>query len=144
MTPDVNVLVAAFHRDHAHHRVARRWLTGAQRACLGGQRLRLLPMVCTSFVRIVTHGKVFSRPASAAAATAFVDALLRTPGCDWVPLGPEWPGFARLCGARQLGGNAVQDVWIAMAARQHACHLVTFDRAFADLLDRHEFTLLTP
>ena len=34
--------------------------------------------------------------------------------------------------------------WIAMAARRHTAHLVTFDRDFARLLDRHEYTLLKP
>lgn len=63
MTPGVNVLVAAFHRDHAHHDNARAWLDAALQACLSGGRLRLLPMVRTSLVRIVTHAKVFTRPA---------------------------------------------------------------------------------
>lgn len=144
LTPDVNVLVAAFHQDHVHHRMARRWLIDSLAACARGERLHLLPMASTSFVRIVTHGKVFSQPATAAQATAFIDALLRVPGCDWLTLGSEWPAFARLCSANQLAGNAVQDAWIAMAVRQHACHLVTFDRDFAGLLDPREFTLLTP
>ncbi len=142
MTPDVNVLVAAFREDHAHHAVANPWLNRSLAACQHGGRVHLLPMVCTSFVRIVTHGKVFSKPASSAEAVNFVDSLLQVPGCDWLPLGSEWPAFARLCSARQLAGNAVQDAWIAMAVRCHASHLVTFDRGFAGLLDRHEFTLL--
>jgi toxin-antitoxin system PIN domain toxin len=144
MTPDVNVLVAAFHADHPHHAVARGWLDAALQACEQGGRLQLLPMVCTSFVRIVTHGKVFERPASAVQATGFVDALLQVPGCEWLDLGPEWPAFAGLCSARLLRGNAVPDAWIAMASRRHASHLITFDRDFAALLDAHEFTLLAP
>jgi hypothetical protein len=143
MTPDVNVLVAAFRQDHPHHLVARRWLEQTLDACMQGGRLQLLPMVCTSFVRIVTHGKVFTQPALPSEATGFIDALLKVPGCDWLVLGMEWPAFAQLCGARQLRGNAVQDAWIAMAVRRHAGHLVTFDRDFLSLLDRHEFTLLS-
>ena len=46
--------------------------------------------------------------------------------------------------SRGRRGNAVQDAWIAMAARRHTARLVTFDRDFARLLDRHEYTLLTP
>lgn len=30
MTPDINVLVAAFRRDHQHHAVALQWLDGAR------------------------------------------------------------------------------------------------------------------
>ena len=144
MTPDVNVLVAAFHQDHVHHVVGRAWLGAALQACLSGGRLRLLPMVCTSFVRIVTHAKVFTQPAPSADAIAFVNALLQSPGCDMLTLGAEWPAFAQRCSTSGLGGNAVQDAWIAMAARRHAAHLVTFDRDFARLLDRYEYTLLKP
>lgn len=142
MTPDVNVLVAAFHADHVHHGPARSWLTAALAKCAEGARLGLLPMVCTSFVRIVTHPKVFSKPAPPHAATAFVDALLTVPGCEWLELAAEWPAFASLCAAKKLAGNAVQDGWIAMAVRRHAEHLVTFDKDFSSLLDRREFTLL--
>ena len=144
MTPDINVLVAAFHQGHVHHVVARAWLDAALQACLSGGRLRLLPMACTSFVRIVTHAKVFTQPAPSADAIAFVNALLQSPGCEMLTLGAEWPAFAQLCSASGLGGNAVQDAWIAMAARRHTAHLVTFDRDFARLLGRHEYTLLTP
>ena len=31
-----------------------------------------------------------------------------------------------------------------MADRRHTAHRVTFDRDFASLLDRHEYTLLIP
>ena len=143
-TPDVNVLVSAFHADHPHHAVARTWLDTALDYCQRGGRLQLLPMVCTSFVRIVTHGKVFAQPAAPEQATNFIDALLQVPGCEWLDLGSEWPAFAQLCNARSLKGNAVQDAWIAMAARRHTSHLVTFDKDFASLLDRHEYTLLVP
>ena len=36
MTPDVNVLVAAFHADHPHHAVARGWLDAALQAMDNG------------------------------------------------------------------------------------------------------------
>jgi len=144
MTPDINVLVAAFHRDHAHHRVARGWLEQTVVACERGQRLLLLPMVCAGFLRVVTHARVFSLPAPARDATAFIDALLTVPGCEWLHLGNEWPAFARLCAQRGLAGNLVQDAWIAMAVRGHGAHLITFDRDFGSLLEAHEFTLLRP
>ena len=144
MSPDVNVLVAAFERDHVHHPIARAWLLVALADCATGKRLLLLPMVCASFIRIVTHPRIFSQPASASAAAEFVDALLAIPGCEMLVVGSEWTAFSRLCTAKKLTGNAVQDAWIAMAARSHHAHLVTFDRDFTRLLDTHEFTLLAP
>lgn len=81
MTPDVNVLIAAFRRDHQHHAVAIRWLTGARVACADGREsLALLPMVIAGFLRLVTNQRVFTEPDSIEDAVAFVDALLDSPG----------------------------------------------------------------
>ncbi|MDP1532511.1 MAG: PIN domain-containing protein [Rubrivivax sp.] len=143
LTPDVNVLVAAFRADHPHHGVARGWLL-EQLAGLGeGGRLLLLPMVCASFVRLVTHARVFDLPATAAESLDFIDALLAQPGCTMQSLGPEWPAFAALCRGKRLAANLVQDAWIAAAARCAGATLVTFDRDFAALLEAHERVLLT-
>lgn len=141
-TPDVNVLVAAFRADHVHHAEARQWLEQQIAAAAEGGRLFLLPMVCTSFVRLVTHPRVFTVPATSDEAVAFIEALLACPGCEWLPLGPEWPAFAALCTGKALAGNAVQDGWIAAASRRAGTKLATFDRDFRNLLDAHELTLL--
>lgn len=143
-TPDGNVLVAAYRADHAHHAVARRWLLDELSAAATGQRLALLPMVCTSFVWLVTHPRIFEVPAAAAEAIGFVEALLASPGCEMVPLGSEWAQFALLCGGKRLSANAVQDAWIAAAARTLGAKLATFDRDFTDLLHAHELELLSP
>jgi len=36
MTPDVNVLIAAFRRDHEHHSPELQWLDSARVACAEG------------------------------------------------------------------------------------------------------------
>ena len=60
MTPDVNVLVAAFRADHPHHADARKWLGLARAACAAGQdSLAVLPMVLAGFLHLVTNPKVF-------------------------------------------------------------------------------------
>lgn len=142
MTPDVNVLVAAFRADHPHHGTARVWLQETLAACANGGSLQLLPMVTAAFVRLVTNAGVFVDPAPVVSAIEFVEAMLAVPGCEWLELGGEWPQFAALCRAGSLGGNEVPDAWIAAAVRRHGAHLVTFDRDFARLLDRREVTLL--
>lgn len=141
-TPDVSVLVAAFRADHPHHRIARSWLRSSLGAAATGARLGLLPMVCAAFVRLVTHARVFTVPATADEALQFVDALLATPGCEMQGLGNEWPAFAALCRGRALAGHLVQDAWIAAAARAAGAVLVTFDRDFETLLDPHERQIL--
>ncbi len=144
MTPDVNVLIAAFRRDHQHHAVALQWLDGARVACAEGHTsLALLPMVIVAFLRLVTNRRVFIEPDSIDDAVSFVDALLDSPGVDLQPCGEEWPMLRAKLIARGHKGNEVTDAWIASATESSSEHLVTFDRDFLNLLSPSDFTLLT-
>jgi len=142
MTPDVNVLVAASRSDHPHHAVARAWLEGALEAAAGGALFTLMPMVLTTFLRLVTSPKVFVQPTPVTDAVAFVDAVIASPGAQLASLGPEWPMLRQLCLDKQLAGNDLPDGWLAAAVEQHAEHLVSFDRDFRRLLPRARFTHL--
>jgi predicted nucleic acid-binding protein len=93
MTPDVNVLVAASRSDHPHHPVANRWLEESLAACALGQRLAVLPMEATGFLRLVTHPRVFVEPTPLQAAQDFLAALLPLRGwsyCRSPVSGPCW------------------------------------------------------
>lgn len=143
MTPDVNVLVAAFRADHAHHAAARAWLDQTRIACLAGRAsLTLLPVVVAGFLRLVTNPRVFVQPDAIDDAVAFVDALLATPGVSWPVPANAWPLLRGKLLARSLAGNLVTDAWIAAAVEAHGEHLVTFDRDFAGLLAARDLTLL--
>jgi toxin-antitoxin system PIN domain toxin len=142
MTPDVNVLVAASRSDHPHHDVAIDWLRGAVADAAAVRGLLLMPMVTASFLRLVTHPKVFTLPTPIAHALAFIDALLAAPGVRMPALGGEWSRLRELCIGKELGANHVPDAWLAAAVREHGDHLVTFDADFRRLLGRTEFTLL--
>jgi toxin-antitoxin system PIN domain toxin len=142
MTPDVNVLVAAFRADHPHHSVARTWLEGAVDASVAGAPFTLMPMVMVSFLRLVTSPKIFRMPTPIEDAVAFVDTLLAVPGVQLASMGSEWPGLRRLCLDKALGGNDLPDAWLSAAVTQRGEHLVSFDRDFRKLLARGQFTLL--
>jgi toxin-antitoxin system PIN domain toxin len=144
MTPDVNVLVAAFRADHPHHAVARPWLEDALDQASGGAAFTVMPMVVASFLRLVTSPKIFVVPTPIAEAVAFIDALLAVPGVRLGSLGPEWPKLQALCLAKSLQGNDLPDAWLAAAVEQCGEHLVSFDRDFRKLLSRGRFTLLAP
>jgi uncharacterized protein len=144
MTPDVNVLVAASRSDHPHHATALRWLHDALAQASAGRSLLLMPMVVASFLRLVTHPRVFPVATPPAKAVAFVDALLAAPGVHMATVGPEWPRLRDLCIAKGLGANAVPDAWLAAAVQEHGDHLVTFDTDFKKLLDRSSVTVLSP
>lgn len=143
MTPDVNVLVAAFRADHTHHAAARRWLLKLRQE--SGRRnvtLTLLPAVMTGFLRLVTSARVFDEPDNVDDAIAFLDAILAMPGAAVARNVDEWPVLRNLLLEKALSGNLITDAWIAAAVQVRGEHLVTFDRDFRRLLAPRNLTLL--
>ena len=144
MTPDVNVLVAASRSDHPHHQTARDWLQAALAQAQGTAPLVLQPMVTASFLRLVTHPRIFVQPTPVVDAMRFVDAVLDAPGVQVPTLGDEWPILRALCVDKDLSANDLPDAWLAAAVIHQGEHLVTFDRDFKRLLSRRQFTRLDP
>ncbi|MFH2087936.1 MAG: TA system VapC family ribonuclease toxin [Pseudomonadota bacterium] len=144
MTPDVNVLVAASRGDHPHHKTAYAVLDQALAACANGASLKLMPMVVASFLRLVTHPKIFVQPTPVADAVGFVDALLAVPGVEMPALGAEWPILRQLCTEKKASANVIPDAWLAAAVIQLGEHLITFDADFKKLLGRTQVTILNP
>ena len=142
MTPDVNVLVAAAREDHPHHSIAFKWLSEASISSSPQTGLRLMGMVASGFLRVMTHPKAFANPASAAHATAYLDSLLARPGVSFLVAQGEWPRLKALCLDLSLAGNAVPDAWIAACVIQNRETLVTFDRDFKRLLPPQNLLLL--
>ncbi len=142
MTPDVNVLLAAFRPDHPHHHPARHWIESACASCAAGHTtLVLLPMVAAGFLRLATNPRVFKQPDAIEAAVAFLDTLLATPGVEIAGEG-EWPLLRSKLLAQGLTANHVIDAWIAATTEALAEHLVSFDRGFQRLLPPSDLTLL--
>jgi hypothetical protein len=144
MTPDVNVLVAASRSDHPHHAPARAWLETAVAQGGKGIGLALQPMVIASFLRLVTHSKVFPHPTPMIEALRFIEALLSAPGVHCAELGGEWAELRKLCADHSLAANDVPDAWLAAAALHQGEHVASFDADLKRLLPRGQFTLLTP
>ena len=143
MTPDVNVLIAAFRRDHPHHDAARTWLEQSRKACAeGSSTLVLLSMVVVAFLRLVTNARVFVDPDSIDDAVSFVDVLVGSPGVEISASAMEWPLLREKSLTGRSQGNYVTDAWIAAATEALAEHLVTFDRDFKRLLPARDLTLL--
>lgn len=142
MTPDVNVLVAASRQDHPHHGTARAWLLDAIGNAPGPASLCLLSTVIASFLRLVTHPKIFPIPTPTAQAVDFIDALLASPGVVVLAVQDEWPGLRALCMDHQLSGNDLPDAWIAACVLQQQEVLATFDRDFLRLLPAKRLQLL--
>lgn len=144
MTPDVNVLVAASRLDHPHHPSARAWLEQALAAASTGVTLSLQPMVMASFLRLVTHPKIFVNATPIAEAMRFVDALCGAPGVQQPRIGAEWPHLRKLCLEKAITANDLPDAWLAAAVIHQGEHLVSFDADFRKLLPPSQFTRLKP
>ncbi|MDP4029922.1 MAG: VapC toxin family PIN domain ribonuclease [Gallionella sp.] len=144
MTPDVNLLVAASRSDHPHHKIAFSCIDDAVAACANGASLKLMPMVVASFLRLVTHPKIFVHPTPVEEAVSFIDSLLAIPGIEMPSLGVEWPMLRQLCATKKLVANDIPDAWLAAAVIQLGEHLVTFDSDFKKLLGRTQVTVLVP
>ncbi len=144
MTPDVNVLVAASRADHPHHASAHTWLLLAIDAARSGVPLGLLGTVVASYLRLVTHRKVFTEPTPMAHAIAYLDALLQRPGVEMLATQDEWPTLKKLCLELDLRDNEVPDAWIAASVLQRKETLATFDRDFVRLLPAKQLLLLKP
>lgn len=127
---DVNVLVEAGHRDAARHEATAAWLTDA----LAGDRpVGLADAVLVGALRVLTHRRVFSDPATPAAAWAFVDAVRQAPAArPVVPTEASWRQLGSLLETDDgLRGNVVPDAWLAALALSHGAAMATRDRGFA-------------
>jgi toxin-antitoxin system PIN domain toxin len=126
---DTNILVYAFRRDVERHTEFGEWLETAltEEAAFGYAEL-----VLSSFVRIVTHPKVFAKPSSLKEAFAFTEAIRKLPNAIRVaPAAGHWEIFQRLCLAGDAKGNLVPDAYLAALAMESGCTWVTADKGFA-------------
>jgi len=142
MTPDVNVLVAASRADHVHHAVAKAWLLSALEDARSGVPLGLLGTVVASYLRLVTHPKVFAEPTPTASALAYIDALLQRPGVAMLIPQNEWLQLRSLCQGLELSANDIPDAWIAACVLERQETLASFDRDFLRLLPPGRLVLL--
>jgi toxin-antitoxin system PIN domain toxin len=125
--PDVNVLLAGYRADHAHHKLARRFLDQARS---GSVALGLSDVALSTVVRLASNPRVFVRPDPVDAVLDYVDVLLEPPGQLLLAGSNHWTRFAELCRHLQLRANLVPDAYLAALALEQSAELVTFDRGF--------------
>jgi toxin-antitoxin system PIN domain toxin len=126
---DANLLIYAYARDLPQHEAARTWLD---------QQLNTQPRVglpwpsLLAFVRLMSHPRIFERPASVPIAWEQVERWLGVPSV-WIPgpteqhavtLGP----FLKTAVSR---ANHVPDAHLAALAMEHGLTLFSSDRGFA-------------
>ena len=125
LLPDVNILVYAHREDSPDHERFKDWL---QELVNGDEAYGLSDLVCSGFLRIVTHPAVFTPPSPIGDALAFVEAIRSQPNC--VPVAPgtrHWQLFVSLCQSRGVRGNLVPDAYFAALAIESGSEWITSD-----------------
>jgi toxin-antitoxin system PIN domain toxin len=131
--PDVNVLVYAFRSDAERHPEYKQWL---EFAINGPAAFGISPQVLSSFLRICTHPRIFTRPSALADGFAFCRALLEHPSATIiVPAERHWAIFELLCREAKATGNLLPDAWFAALAIESGCEWITTDRDYARFRD---------
>ncbi len=127
--PDVNVLVYAHREDSPHHAACLNWL---ESTINGDESFGLSELVLSSFLRIVTHPKVFAKPSPLTTALEFTEQLRSRPNAVVVAAGRRhWDIFSNLCLEAGTKGNLVADAYLAAMAIEAGCEWVTTDRDFS-------------
>jgi hypothetical protein len=127
--PDVNVLVYAHRADAPHHSPYREWLerTVNQPASFG-----IPSLVCSGFLRVVTHPRVFDPPTAAAVALHQIEQLRDRRNFAHIEPGERhWRIFADLCASSGAKGNLIADAYLAAIAIESGSRWATTDRDFA-------------
>lgn len=126
---DVNVLVYAHRSDAADHSRYRAWLESVINADVA---YGMTDLVLGSFLRVVTHPRVFKEPSPLEQALNFASEVRERPNC--VPVAPgdrHWGIFTRLCRATNARGNLVSDAYHAALAIESGSEWITTDRDYA-------------
>jgi uncharacterized protein len=126
---DVNVFVYAHRPESPRAEEHLAWLTGA---LSGDEPFGVSESVLASFLRIVTHHRIYREPTPPPTALAFCQAVLAAPAAVAVRPGPRhWSVFTRLCETIGARGNVVPDAFLAALAIENGATWITTDRGFA-------------
>jgi toxin-antitoxin system PIN domain toxin len=127
------VVVAAHRADATNHASIRSWL---ERLIHGQATFGVPSIVLSGFLRIVTHPRIFTEPATLHQALAFTEVIRSRASFVEVSPGPRhWSIFTSLCEAADARGNRVPDAYLAALAIESGSEWVTLDRGFARFPD---------
>jgi uncharacterized protein len=126
---DANILIGAFRPDDPDHAILKSWL---EEALNQGLLVTFPPLVEVAFLRIVTHPGIFAVPSPFEEAVEFLQALHESGQFRETPwtlrMRAQW---WRWCRDLRLHGNDVKDAFLAAAAVELRCRLVTRDGGFS-------------
>ncbi len=139
---DVNILINAHRAENVGHAFYRQWLTDQL-----ADRVTFLTceLVLSSFVRIVTHPRVYRTPTPLSQALAFVAEIRSRPnGVSIMPGARHWDIFEGLCRRTAARGGLVPDAYLAALAIEAEAEWITADDDFAAFEPDLSWRLLRP
>lgn len=125
---DVNVVIAAHRADHPHHDGVRPWFDGV----VAEEDFGVPATVWASFLRLVTHRRVFNEPSTRDEAFEFIIAVRAQGGHISVEPGPRHLDLLRaLCDEADALADLIPDAVLGAVAIEHGATVATLDRDFA-------------
>lgn len=135
---DVNILVQAHREDADKHQSISAWLQSAMAEPAG---VGVSELVLSGCLRIITHGKIFTRPTPVKTALEFVHDFRNRDEVTLIsPGSAHWEIFYGLCKRMSLRGNQIPDAYHAALAIETGCQWASLDwgfRAFPGLKCYH-------
>jgi toxin-antitoxin system PIN domain toxin len=126
---DVNVLVYAHRADSPRHAAYRKWL---EELINSDQAYGFSDHVLSSFIRIVTHPRIFNPPSDLDSAFAFTQVIRTQPNAIPITPGPRhWEIYKNLCEAASVKGNLAPDAFFAALAIESGSEWITTDRDYS-------------
>ena len=128
MLMDVNVLVYAHREDVKNHRAYRDWLESVVNS---NTAYGFSELVLSSFIRVVTHPKVFETPSPVEVAIAFAQQIRTVEHAVCLAPGrTHWDLFLQCAQSISARGNDIPDAYHAALALEWYCDWVTTDKGF--------------
>jgi len=94
----------------------------------GDEAYGISDLVCSSFLRIVTHPSVFIPPSPIGDALGFIQEVRAHPNCVVIAPGARhWQIFTDLCQSSVVRGNLVPDAYLAALAIESGSEWITTD-----------------
>lgn len=126
---DVNILVYAYSSQSPDHHRYKQWLHSTIN---GREPYGIADVVCSGFLRIVTHPRIFDPPSTMDDALRFLGLLREQPNCVLIAPGEShWSIFTELCKSSSVRGNLVPDAYLAALAIESGSEWITTDGDYA-------------
>lgn len=125
---DVNIYIYSFREDVLNHAFYSSWLNELLNS---NTTFAYTELVLSSFLRIVTHPKIFKKTTPIKIALEFTQVIRSHPmGLSIMPGARHWEIFKQLSKETNATGNNIPDIYIAALAIESEVQFITADKGF--------------